>query len=198
MEFTKPTSYEDPRRFPSRVIGFSFQGPRGRAFLPSGSRCLVPLAFAVKDFRNFSPSRVGFRGASPCGGASESPKRVAVSSLSRLCCQRLRETFFRGPRFWALLAPRLAARRRRGPKREAVYAPGRPSGASTFVTRCRFPETAAISQGSDRVRTDLMCSDRAARPAILVPRKPLARRISPGAGAATCPDFGASAGIWLW
>ena len=48
------TYYEDPRRFSSRVIGFSFQGPRGRTFLPSGSRCLVSLAFAVKDFLKLS------------------------------------------------------------------------------------------------------------------------------------------------
>ena len=44
------TYYEDPRRFSSRVIGLSFQGPRGRAFLPSGSRYLVSAVFAVKDF----------------------------------------------------------------------------------------------------------------------------------------------------
>jgi hypothetical protein len=59
------TYYEDPRRFSSRVIGLSFQGPRGRAFLPSGSRYVVSLVFAVKDFAklfsatpdsDFSPS----------------------------------------------------------------------------------------------------------------------------------------------
>ena len=49
-EFTKPASYEDPRRFPSRVIGLSFQGPRGEFSLPSGSRYLVSVVFAVKDF----------------------------------------------------------------------------------------------------------------------------------------------------
>jgi hypothetical protein len=48
------TYYEDPRRFSSRVIGLSFQGPRGRTFLPSGSRCLVCLVFAVKDFLRLS------------------------------------------------------------------------------------------------------------------------------------------------
>ena len=125
------TYYEDPRRFSSRVIGLSFQGPRGRTFLPSGSRCLVSLVFAVKDFRNFSfhrfcfrlfvsaaflrgiqglqrvavfsPSRLSRQGIfetffSPlslrvffsCISAGlEAPKRVAVSSLRRLCCQRL-------------------------------------------------------------------------------------------------------------
>ena len=54
------TYYEDPRRFSSRVIGLSFQGPRGRTFLPSGSRCLVSLVFAVKDFLRLSFHR-GFR-----------------------------------------------------------------------------------------------------------------------------------------
>jgi hypothetical protein len=44
------TYYEDPRRFSSRVIGLSFQGPRGGRFLPSGSRYLVSLVSAVKDF----------------------------------------------------------------------------------------------------------------------------------------------------
>ena len=48
------TYYEDPRRFSSRVIGLSFQGPRGGAFLPSGSRYLVSVAFAVKDFVKLS------------------------------------------------------------------------------------------------------------------------------------------------
>ena len=97
---------EDPRRFSSRVIGFSFQGPRGRTFLPSGSRCLVSLVFAVKDFVRLSFHR-GFR-CGPlvfCSGflaevrGVGGPKRVAVSSLRRLCCQRLCETFFRDSRY---------------------------------------------------------------------------------------------------
>ena len=48
--------------------------------------------------------------------------------------------------------PGLSARRRWGPKREAVYAPGRGPSASTFVTICRFQKKPAISRGSDPKR----------------------------------------------
>lgn len=113
---------EDPRRFSSRVIGFSFQGPRGRTFLPSGSRCLVSLAFAVKDFVKLSFHRGCFELFIPRFSRRktlgfEGPKRVAVSSLCRLCCQRLCETFFPRPPgsdFCRALRSWWSALRRRG------------------------------------------------------------------------------------
>ena len=99
----------------------------------------------------FSPRLL--RAFFPCISAGlEGPKRVAVSSLCRLCCQRLSETFFSRPPSRTFLVPRLAARRRWGPKREAVYAPARGLPASTFVTICRFPKNPAVSRGSDRKR----------------------------------------------
>ena len=118
-------------------------------------------------------------------------ERVAVFSLSRLCCQGLSKLFF-SPRLLRAFSPaflrgwkvrsgsrylvfivfavkdfvnfllrppashfpvrRLAAPRRWGPKREAVYAPGRAPSASTFVAICRFPKNAAVSRVSDRKR----------------------------------------------
>ena len=134
-------------------------------------------------------------------------ERVAVFSLSRLCCQRLCETFF-SPRFplragssaatslrkfeasgvrsgsrylvsvvfavkdfvklssaapgsdflrGLALLPLSGVERlgdRRGPNREAVYAPGRGPSASAFVAIVHFPKKPAISKASDRERLD--------------------------------------------
>jgi hypothetical protein len=72
----------------------------GASRVRSGSRYLVSVVFAVKDFRNFLFTAFASSSFSPAFlRGSEGPKRVAVSSLCRLCCQRLCETFFSRPRF---------------------------------------------------------------------------------------------------
>ena len=148
------TYYEDPRRFSSRVIGFSFQGPRGRTFLPSGSRCLVSLVFVVKDFVRLSFHR-GFR----CGLFSLRFRRASrVRSGSRYLVSAVFavKDFVKlssATSCFALCRARpFRAGLRWGPKREAVYAPAYPLPASTFVTICRFPKNSAVSWASDPKR----------------------------------------------
>jgi hypothetical protein len=106
------TYYEDPRRFSSRVIGFSFQGPRGRTFLPSGSRCLVRLVFAVKDFVRLSFHRCfGLFSCLAAGFRARSGSRClvclagSVKDFLRLSFHRFRFVFF---------VPRFSSRNSRG------------------------------------------------------------------------------------
>jgi hypothetical protein len=83
--------------------------------LLGGSRYLVSVVFAVKDFVNFL-------------------LRPPASNFQRA---RTRPRGVRAARRW-------------GPKREAVYAPGRGPSASTFVTIRHFPKKPAVSRVSDR------------------------------------------------
>jgi hypothetical protein len=91
------TYYEDPRRFPSRVIGLSFQGPRGGLFLPSGSRYLVSLVFAVKDFlKNLFPATPESDSHLKTGAVLRrpgGPKREAVYAFHRPLRQVLLSVF---------------------------------------------------------------------------------------------------------
>ena len=111
------TYYEDPRRFSSRVIGLSFQGPRGRTFLPSGSRCLVCLVFAVKDFVRLSFHRCfGLFScfAAGCGVRSGSRCLVRlvfpVKGFSKLSFHRFCFEFFFLLHFCRVREPRSGSR----------------------------------------------------------------------------------------
>ena len=130
----------------SRTEGKDFPSERVAVFSLSRPCCqrLCETNFSARfPFWTASSAARPWWGARPCGVRSGSRDLVsgvfAVKDFVKLSSAT---PVTNSPWCPALFR---SARRRWGPKREAVYAPARPPSASTFVTICRFQKNAGVS-----------------------------------------------------